>query len=132
MYGSTDPLKRRRAQELFGQFTRSKRLLLSTEVIEEFYWAGSRKLGMPRLLLKDVVTKLLCLPLVSIGPTHVLDAIQIEERYRISFRDALMLAAAESGGAGVVYTEDLNDGQRYGTVLVQNPYRNSMHNAAQP
>ena len=49
---------------------------------------------------------------------------EFEERYQISFWDALILAAAESGGAGVVYTEDLNHGQRYGSVLVQNPFRN--------
>ena len=48
---------------------------------------------------------------------------EFEERYQISFWDALILAA-ESGGAGVVYTEDLNHGQRYGSVLVQNPFRN--------
>jgi predicted nucleic acid-binding protein len=50
--------------------------------------------------------------------------LEFEERYQISFWDALILAAAESGGAGVVYTEDLNHGQRYGSVLVQNPFRN--------
>ena len=49
--------------------------------------------------------------------------LEFEERYQISFWDALILAA-ESGGAGVVYTEDLNHGLRYGSVLVQNPFRN--------
>ena len=47
----------------------------------------------------------------------------IEEHYRISFWDGLVLAAAEAGGAQLVYTEDLNHGQKYGAVTVENPFR---------
>jgi predicted nucleic acid-binding protein len=39
------------------------------------------------------------------------------------FWDGLILAAAESGGAAVLFTEDLNDGQQYGAVAVRNPFR---------
>jgi predicted nucleic acid-binding protein len=35
----------------------------------------------------------------------------------------LILAAAEAGGAEVLYTEDLNDGQRYGGVQARNPFQ---------
>jgi predicted nucleic acid-binding protein len=48
---------------------------------------------------------------------------QNEERHKVSFWDALILAAAESGGAEVLYTEDLNDGQQYGAVQARNPFR---------
>jgi predicted nucleic acid-binding protein len=61
-------------------------------------------------------------PLIVVGPSHIASAMQNEERYQIHFWDALILAAAESGGAEVLYTEDLNDGQQYGTVLVSNPF----------
>lgn len=44
------------------------------------------------------------------------------ERYRISYWDGAILAAAESLGAPVVYTEDLNHGQDYGTVRAINPF----------
>jgi predicted nucleic acid-binding protein len=47
MYGG-DPEKRARARELFGEYSRIGRMLLSTQVVQEFYAAGSRKLGMPR------------------------------------------------------------------------------------
>jgi len=80
---------------------------------------------MARPKLTEVVARLLDIPLVVVGPAQILTAIQIEERYNISFWDALILAAAESGGAEVVYSEDLNDGQQYGTVMVRNPFRAS-------
>jgi predicted nucleic acid-binding protein len=51
----------------------------------------------------------------------VIEAIDLEERYRVSFRDALILQAANSAGASVVYSEDLNHGQRYADLVVQNP-----------
>jgi predicted nucleic acid-binding protein len=66
---------------------------------------------------------LLDCPLVVIGASHILSAIQNEERHQVSFWDAVILAAAESGGAEVLYTEDLNDGQQYGAVQARNPFR---------
>jgi predicted nucleic acid-binding protein len=122
LYSGEDVQKRERAAELFGRYGRAKLILLSTQVVQEFYAAGSSKLRLPSRVLKDAVNKFLALPLICIGAAEILDAIQIEERYEISFWDALILAAAESGGAEVVYTEDLNDGQRYGSVLVRNPF----------
>jgi len=122
MYGG-DRGKQARAKELFRQYARSGRMLLSTQVVQEFYAAGSRKLGMPRRELRDATAALLDSPLIIVGPSHITSAIQNEERHKISFWDALILAAAESGGAEVLYTEDLNDGQQYGTVLVRNPFR---------
>ena len=122
MYGG-DVGKRARAKELFRQHSLTGRMLLSTQVVQEFYAAGSRKLGMPRRELRDATAALLDSPLIVVGPSQITAAIQNEERYRISFWDALILAAAESGGAKVLYTEDLNHGQQYGTVLVRNPFR---------
>ena len=122
MYGG-DTAKQARAQELFRQHAQNGSILLSTQVVQEFYAAGSRKLGMPRLELRDLVAALLNSPLVIVGPSQIVAAIQNEERYKISFWDALIVAAAESGGAGVLYTEDLNHGQHYGAVLAQNPFR---------
>ena len=100
-------------------------MLLSTQVVQEFYAAGSRKLGIPRRELRDATAALLDCPLLIVGPSHITSAIQNEEQHKISFWDALILAAAESGGADVLYTEDLNDGQQYGTVLVRNPFRSA-------
>lgn len=122
MYGG-DRGKQARAKELFRQYSRAGRMLLSTQVVQEFYAAGSRKLGMPRGMLREATAALLDCPLVIVGPSQITLAIQNEERYQISFWDGLILAAAESGGSEVLFTEDLNDGQQYGAVVVRNPFR---------
>ena len=49
-------------------------------------------------------------------------AIEKSERYKISYWDAAILVAAEALGTHTVYSEDLNDGQRYGRVQVVNPF----------
>ena len=43
-------------------------------------------------------------------------------RYGISYWDGAIVAAAEAIGAPVLYTEDLNHGQAYGTVTAINPF----------
>jgi predicted nucleic acid-binding protein len=53
----------------------------------------------------------------------VLMALDTEARYKISFRDALIVQAAGSCGAEVIYSEDLADRQSYGEVRVVNPLK---------
>jgi hypothetical protein len=52
----------------------------------------------------------------------VLRGLEIEARYKVFFWDALILQAAESAGATVLYSEDLAPGQSYGDVRVVNPF----------
>jgi predicted nucleic acid-binding protein len=53
----------------------------------------------------------------------VLAALATRERYGISYWDAAILEACRSLGCDVVLSEDLNDGQDYGGVRVENPFR---------
>jgi predicted nucleic acid-binding protein len=122
MYSDADSRKRDQAKELFAKCASFGGVVVSTQVVQEFFSAGLRKLTLPREELRTATNALLELPLVLIGPAHIIRAMEGEERYRISFWDALILAAAESVSAGVVYTEDLNDGQQYGRVVVHNPF----------
>ncbi len=123
MYAGSDRHKQRRATDLFRECARAGQILVSTQVVQEFYAAGSRKLRIPRREVCQAAAALLELPMVIIDQSHIAAAIEGEERHQIAFWDALILAAAESGGAEVLFTEDLNDGQRYGTVLARNPFR---------
>jgi predicted nucleic acid-binding protein len=54
-------------------------------------------------------------------PEAIIQALDIEVRYKISFWDALILQAAEQSGATILYSEDLAAKQNYGTVRVLNP-----------
>ena len=122
LYSQQNPAKHAQAKLLINELSREQNLLVSTQVIQEFYSAGSQRLKLQRDLLVQAVSRMLKFPIVINGPDEIRSALSNEQRYQISFWDALILAAAESGGAGVLYTEDLNHGQFYGSVLVQNPF----------
>ncbi len=51
------------------------------------------------------------------------NALRLHERYRLSWYDALIVAAAQVGNCEVLYSEDLQAGQQFGAVRVVNPFR---------
>jgi predicted nucleic acid-binding protein len=112
--------KRARANELI----RASDFGTSGHVLQEFYTAVTRKGGSP--LTPDEafawVEQFSKLPCVPIDASLVIRAIRIAERYRIAYWDGAIVAAAESLGAEILYTEDLNHGQVYGSVRAENPF----------
>ena len=98
--------------------------ILSTQVLQEFYVNVRRKASRPisheeaRSLIADYLA---WEPVVNDGAL-VLDAIDAETRYQLSFWDALIVVAAQKAGADVIYSEDMSDGQRFGSVQVRNPF----------
>jgi predicted nucleic acid-binding protein len=57
------------------------------------------------------------------GGESILEALDLEARYQVSFRDALVLQAVHASGADVLYSEALSDGQTSRGVRVVNPLR---------
>jgi predicted nucleic acid-binding protein len=123
VYSTADPEKQARALALYREHAPEGRMLLSTQVVQEFIVAALRKLRLARDQVRDIAFTLFDLPLVVIGIPHIRAAMDNADRFNISFWDALIVAAAEAGGAEVLYTEDLNDGQQYGEVVARNPFR---------
>jgi len=115
--------KHRRAQMLIQKLWESGEGALSTQVLQELCVNLRRKASHPlsseelRRIIQDYCTW----EVVTNTPQSVVRALEIEQRYRTSFWDALILDAAESCGASILYSEDMAAGQRYGTLQVVNP-----------
>ena len=124
LYGA-DHRKRELATSLFRGASKEGTLLISTQVVQEFHAAGSKKLRIPSDILRTLTMALLQLPTVVVQADQITAALELETRFQIPFWDSLILAAADSGGARVVFSEDLNHGQRYGNVVVENPFLTS-------
>jgi predicted nucleic acid-binding protein len=116
-------LKHERARKLIEQLWRSGQGIVSTQVLQELCINLRRKIARPlsveeiRRLLQDYLSW----EIVVNTADSVIAALDIELRYHTSFWDALILHAAESAGAAVLYSEDLANGQNYGSVQVVNP-----------
>jgi len=123
LYDQRDAAKRMRAVEIFRECINAGTLVISTQVIQEFYAASTRKLNLDRLKARDLVSGLCRLRTVSIHCEHILRATDIQSRFGVSFWDALILATAQAAGAHVLYTEDLQHGQDYDGVAARNPFR---------
>jgi len=119
--------KHKRALELTENIWTTGNGLISTQVLQEFCVTVRGKLERP-LSLDDtfrVLKQYLAWTVVINSPVAVLHAIEIEARYKLRFWDALILHAADVGGADILYSEDFSHGQSYGRVRVVNPFRSS-------
>ena len=115
------------------RFEAARRIVLeedyctSGQVLAEFYVNAQRKGSRP--LTPEVAAEWIRViakkPCQPVDANLVRAAIALSQRYQISYWDGGILAAAERLGAKVVYTEDLNHGQAYGSVKVINPFLQS-------
>jgi predicted nucleic acid-binding protein len=115
--------KHRRAKDLVESLWRDRSGVVSTQVLQELCVSLRRKAGRPLDVkaTRDLVADYLSWHVVVNNGESVLEALELEDRYQLSFWDALVVAAAQASGAEVLYSEDLSDGQVYGTVRVVNP-----------
>ena len=71
IYSDADPHKKERARELYREQAVSGAILISTQVVQEFYAAATRRLRMPRPAVRALTEALLELPLVIVTPAHI-------------------------------------------------------------
>ena len=121
---STDPTEA-------GKRTEARRVLsdgafaFSVQVAQEFFVNATRKLT-PALSSADALAFL-----KGINPATVVaidyelfeEAIKIQQRFQISYWDAAIVGAAKRLNCGILYSEDLSEGQSYDGVRVVNPFR---------
>jgi predicted nucleic acid-binding protein len=116
--------KHERAKRLVDELWASGTGALSTQVLQEFCVNARRKNSdLPMDELRRLIDAFLSWEIVVNTGESVLRALENEARYKISFWDALIVDAAQRCGAEILYSEDLNDGQTYGSVRVVNPLK---------
>jgi len=117
--------KHDRAKALVEDLWSQRSGVVSTQVLQELCVNIRRKAKHPVDLrtAREIVADYLSWDVVTNTAESILEALQLEERYQISFWDALVIQAAEASGAAVLYSEDLSDGQTYHGVRVVNPLR---------
>jgi predicted nucleic acid-binding protein len=99
---------------------------LSTQVLGEFYFAVTRPRSRSPLTREEAVAWVQLwkrYEVQSITTAHVDLALEVAARFGVSYWDSLIVAAARLAGCALIFSEDLNDGQDYGGVRVENPFR---------
>ena len=117
-------IKNDRARALIEKLWNTGGGVLSTQVLQELCINLRRKTIRPLSVeeTRSLIEDYLNWEIVVNTPESVIEALAVETRYQISFWDALIIHAAESSGAAILYSEDLSDRQTYGSVRVVNPF----------
>jgi predicted nucleic acid-binding protein len=116
--------KRSRARDLIADLWESGLGALSVQVLQEFYVNVTEKVAkpLPHEVASQIVSDLSVWQVHRPGVEQVLDAIRLQQRYQITFWDAMIVVSAIELGCTTLWSEDLNRGQMYGPVKVAAPY----------
>lgn len=98
---------------------------ISVQVLNEFASVALRKLGMKVAEVREVLEPITAI--CDVAPLTVQihqRGLQLAQRYRFSFYDALIVSAALDAGCTTLYSEDMQDGQLIDrTLRIRNPFR---------
>ena len=125
LFDADSPEKQSRARDALRERLESGAVVVSTQVLQEFFVAVTRKLArpLPADEAEAALRRLMDLPVVQVDPDQILAAAVTSRRDRISFWDALILTAASAAGCEVVLSEDLQHGRSFGRVRIVDPFR---------
>ena len=127
LYDRDAPQKQAKSTAILEQNSKTADLVISTQVLQEFYVTVNRKFSRyvseaeTVLAMRDL-RELLTIP-IDVG--MIFDAIELGRRFQLSFWDALIVQAALVAGCTRLLTEDLQHGQRIGDLVIENPFLNN-------
>lgn len=119
-----DPTKQVVAREIVVSAVRGGGFLISAQVLNEFSNIALLKLKLSVEEVRKFVSFFSRIGVVSLESRWRDAALLLKQRYETQFFDSLLLAAAQENGCDEILTEDLNDGQMYGSVKAVNPFKN--------
>ena len=122
-FDDDSPDKQKTARRLLDD--KADQLVLSAQVLGEFYVTVTRKLArpLPATRAVEALDALCAFPVRGLAPALVRSAARRSASSQVSYWDALIIESALDAGATVLLTEDLQHGQRFEALRVVNPFR---------
>lgn len=116
------PAKQERAIQLITDHQRSGLLVVSIQVLQEYFAAATGKLGVDPKTAQRKVQLLARARVVRFVEDDVIAAIELHRLNQVSFWDAMIVHAARLAGTDLLYSEDLQHGAILGGVRISNPF----------
>jgi predicted nucleic acid-binding protein len=125
MFDADAPAKRETARALVDVDARRGSLVVSAQVLGEFYVVVTKKLAKPLSAAhaEQAVRGLAAIPLLPIDADTVLAAVGRSRADKLSYWDALLVETARAGKCDELITEDLQDGRDFDGVRIRDPFR---------
>ncbi|MBW1980421.1 MAG: PIN domain-containing protein [Deltaproteobacteria bacterium] len=116
--------KREAARDILAGLWNSGFGMISTQVLQEFFVNVVQKIPKPMdaQQAREIVQDFLKWQVVVNTGDSIIEAIEISIKFQYSFWDSMIIAAAIAGGAAVLLSEDLQDGQVINGLTIKNPF----------
>jgi predicted nucleic acid-binding protein len=123
-HNKTEEDKYEVAKATLKELWETDRGALSTQVLQEFYSVVTRKLNpaMPHRAARQLIANYSEWCVMNTDPQLLVSASVLCERHQLSWWDSLVIEAALRSGATTLLSEDLQDGQTFGTLTIRNPF----------
>lgn len=123
-HDSSDPSKQACAEQWIRLLAHNRSGRLSFQVLQELYVSltHERRLNFGRSEAQEIIKVLTAWQPVAADLAMLNRAWVLQDRFPLSWWDALIVAAAQTCECRVLLTEDLQDGQEFGEVQVVNPF----------
>jgi predicted nucleic acid-binding protein len=120
------PVKARRAAQLIRDGLDSGNGIVSYQVVQEFFSVAFRRFAQPMsAFAAEEYLNTVFRPLLTIhsSPALLVSALRVYSQHHISWYDSLIVAAAQEAGCSILYSEDMQHGQRLDDLTIENPLR---------
>lgn len=121
-FDDAEPARQRIARQLIRRLGDDKQGLLSTQVLLELFNTLVRKFKVSARTASLMVAAFCEWPVVDADAALVVRAMARTAQDELSIWDAMVVEAALRGGAAVLYSEDMQAGRRYGSLVLENPF----------
>lgn len=123
-YDNSDVQKKAQAVDIMETLWESGHGIISIQVLQEFFVNVTKKIPHPLDMkaAKVIIKDLLKWTVVVNNGDSILEAIEICQKYKYSFRDSLIVASAMLGGANLLLSEDFSHGRAINGISIINPF----------
>jgi predicted nucleic acid-binding protein len=117
-----DRAKQNTALELIARHAKDRTGVISTQVLQEFYSAATRKLGIEPLQARQRLRDFRIFDIVQVTPVIIEEGIDCSILHQLSFWDGLIIAAAATVKCTELLSEDLSHQQKLQGITIRNPF----------
>jgi len=122
-FDTREPVKRARTRALIESLP-AEGIVLSAQVINEFYFTMTRKLRrpLPAAEAEEAVRGLFGFRILPLDHRLSMAAMEMVRKHKLSIWDALIIQSALEGKCRTLFSEDFQNGRRFGGLTVINPF----------
>ena len=117
--------KSRIAQELIRRAISTGKGKVSCQVVQEFFNVALRRFAQPMSLADaEQYLAITLRPLLTVYPSVSLygEALRLQAKHSVGWYDSLIVASALEAECATLFSEDFQDGRKFGDLTVRNPF----------